>query len=202
MLAKLDTDKLFFKWLPAGLLACGIVLIYLQIEFNLEYTGHFGIGFVGLSILMYGAIEIIRFFLARVHEVRGPNKEKKLNTVMVFTHAASLLMIGAVLVVYALLYVAGLADELLLYIRQRPGIAWLYSGVLGIVFSVSSILQTRGKQRGLIKVLASLPNAFFFLIVLLFGLAASLLGLIEIFFPIRYQQILSALSIRISALLF
>jgi len=202
MLAKLDTDKLFFKWLPAGLLACGIVLIYLQIEFNLEYTGHFGIGFVGLSILMHGAIEIVRYFIARANEVRKPNKEKKLNAVMVFTHSAALLMIGAALVVYALLFIAGLADELLLYIRQRPGIAWLYFGVLGIAFSVSTMLRTRGKQRGLILVLASLPNAFFFLIVLLFGLAASLLGLIEISFPIRYQQILTALSARMSAWLY
>lgn len=202
MVVKLDTDKLFFKWLPAGLLVCGIVLIYLQIEFNLENSGHFGIGLIGLSIMTYGAIEIIRYFITSANDVNASDKDKKLNTVMVSTHAAALLMIGAALVVYALLYLAGFADEFLLYIRQRPGIAWLFSGVLGIAFSVSRMLRTRGKQRRLIQVLANLPNAFFFLFVLLFGLVASLLGLIEIFFPTRYQQILSALSARVSALLF
>jgi len=202
MLAKLDADKLFFKWLPAGLLACGIILIYLHVEFNVEYVGHYGIGFVGLSILNYGVIEILRYYIARSHEARKPDKEKKLKTVAAFAHAAVLLMIGAALVLYALLYVAGLADDLILYIGQRPGIAWLFCGVLAIAFSVSANQQMRPKKRGLSQVLVILPNVFLNVVMLIFGVTASMLGLIEIFLPLRYQLILSSLSVRISALLF
>ena len=202
MLAKLDAEKLFFKWLPAGLLACGIILIYLHVEFNVEYVGHYGIGFVGLSVLNYGVIEILRYYIARSYKDTNPSKNQKIETVMVLSHAVVLLLIGTVMVLYSLLYLVGLADELLLYIRQRPGIAWLFFGILTIAFSISANQQMRPKKRGLSQVLVILPNLFLNVVMLIFGVTACMLGLVEIFFPLRYQLILSALSVRISALLF
>ena len=200
MLRHLDSEKMF-KWLPAIFLAGGILLVYLQVQFDMDGIGFPGIGLIGMSILTYGIVNILRFFLARVHAQSIGAQDHKLDAFMVHLHAAALMLIGAGFIAYAPLMISGWADEMFIYLRQRPGMIWLYFGILGIAFSLTAMLRTRVSPRQLIRFVANLPSLLSLLLVMLLGVASVTLGVIEQISPSLYQQMLAAISARLSALL-
>ncbi len=196
-----ETERVF-KWLPVVFLGCGIFLVYIQIQFDSGGIGFPGIALIGMAVLMYGIIEIFQYFITRPQDKKSSSMNESLNAGMVLLHSAALMMIGAALITFSLLFMAGWADEMLLYIRQRPGIVWLFFGVLGITFSLTSLFRSSRRQYKLISILASLPSLITLLLVLLIGLAACIFGLIEIIFPFHYQQIISLLTDRVNTWLF
>jgi hypothetical protein len=198
MLNKFNQEKVF-KILPGFLLASGIILVYLQIQFDGDGIGYPGLGLIGAAIVCYGVIDLLRYFTARFAsgsiQAEKPNRE----TFIVLLHATSLMMIGAVLMTLTLLVMAGWAEPVLAYLRQRPGMVWLYFGLLGSAFFLSALLQKRSGQPRFIRVLSQLPEFVILIFLLLISLTASLLGLVELASHSLYEQIIAAVIAQISS---
>lgn len=185
------------EWLPIGCIAAGGILYTIFSRLEIQKGAFWGICLIGAAVILFGMRDIFNFFRAHLPgEYQIPKKHTKLMTA-VMLHSAALMLIGAGVLVYALLMITGWAEPVVIYLRQKPGMLWLFFGVLGCVFALSRILKPLPEQSKIGAKLSNLSSVILNGILLLISAVACAAGLIEIVSPSAYHQLMDMILARL-----
>jgi hypothetical protein len=186
----METKK-YLSWSMILLLALGILAFFLETEFNLPNGIRLGVGLLGAACIVWGVEELINHRVIYSFFWQGRDRQQSLMTMVSISASLSRFLIGSGLLAISLLGFFGAGSQAADFIRTRPGIALLFSGVLGLTLSIQQLFKQGSPSESLQSQLERIFQRFFGAVLALLSMALLAVGMVEIFRPDLFKQVLN-----------
>jgi hypothetical protein len=186
-------NKKIRKWLPILLFAGGFLLAYGGWKLSLSWIIYLGFLPIGAAVILFGIDAIQK----KESSYTGGGEETSFTYsyrgVAAIMDGLVLVLLGLGIMVFGVIALFGQQDNTLNFLQHRPGAILIFSGLLMAAYSITLILGSQEAKRGW-RLLGSLPQRIFGLVLLIFGLGLIFVGGWEIISPTGYDQLVDSVK--------